>query len=357
MPVYEFAQDRILPLSKTTFSQVQFQERRDLQRLLRENVGVIAPDTLVIAEEFGDWTDSRRRIDLLGVDADANLVVIELKRTEDGGHMELQALRYAAMVSTMTFDQAVDAYARYLTQIGKPDLDARAELLDFLSWEEPDHDLFGQDVKIVLASAEFSRELTTTVLWMNKVSDLDIRCIRLQPYSFDGRVLVNVEQIIPLPEAEEYQVEVREKARKEREARARNADYTRYDVKIGVRQFQAETKRRALYVVFRHLFDSGINLDELKTHLGKKANRALYVVEGEVNHDELLLRAEEIALAGGRKFRPARYFCSDEELFHYGGNTYVFSNQWGGSGWLNAISALSEAYPAHAISFAPVTGD
>ena len=46
----------------------------------------IAPETLVISEEFGEWEDSRRRIDLLGLDKDARLVVIELKRTEDGGH-------------------------------------------------------------------------------------------------------------------------------------------------------------------------------------------------------------------------------------------------------------------------------
>jgi len=63
---------------------------------------------LVVSEEFGDWEDSRRRIDLLGIDKAANLVVIELKRTEDGGHMELQAIRYAAMVSKMTFDRLVE---------------------------------------------------------------------------------------------------------------------------------------------------------------------------------------------------------------------------------------------------------
>ena len=51
---------------------------------------------LVVAEEFGDWEESKRRIDLLGLDRDATLVVIELKRTDDGGHMELQAIRYAA---------------------------------------------------------------------------------------------------------------------------------------------------------------------------------------------------------------------------------------------------------------------
>jgi hypothetical protein len=58
----------------------------------------------VIAEEFSEWEDSRRRIDLLGGDRDGNLVVIELKRTEDGGHMELQAIRYAAMVSALTME-------------------------------------------------------------------------------------------------------------------------------------------------------------------------------------------------------------------------------------------------------------
>jgi len=46
---------------------------------------------LVIAEEFDGWDKSRRRIDLLGGDKDANLVVYELKRMEDGGHMDLHA--------------------------------------------------------------------------------------------------------------------------------------------------------------------------------------------------------------------------------------------------------------------------
>ena len=147
-----------------------------MQRLLRENIAVIAPDTLVIAKEYGEWDDSRRRIDLLGFDREANLVVIELKRTEDAGHMELQAIRYAAMVSTMTFDQAVAAFDRYLRQIGCEDADARGELLAFLGWDEPDHDQFAQEVKIVLASAEFSLELTTAVLWLNQ-RDLDIRCV------------------------------------------------------------------------------------------------------------------------------------------------------------------------------------
>ncbi|MCG6883981.1 MAG: hypothetical protein LJE62_09535, partial [Silicimonas sp.] len=229
MPIYEFASEEIRPLSKTTFSVAQLQERRDLQRLLRANVPVVAPDTLVIAEEFGDWDESRRRIDLLGIDRDANLVVIELKRTEDGGHMALQAIRYAAMVSTTTFDLASDVFARYLTQIGKSDADARAEQLDFLGWDEPDEDAFAQDVRIVLASAEFSRELTTSVLWLIE-RGIDIRCVRLHPYGLEDRILVDVQQIIPPPEVAEYQVRATEKKRKEREALTDTRDWTSYDL-------------------------------------------------------------------------------------------------------------------------------
>ena len=219
MGLFELHQDRMSPVVGTTFRAEGIRERADLQRLLRDQIEIIAPETLIIAEEFGDWDESRRRIDLLGVDRDANLVVIELKRTEDGGHMDLQALRYAAMVSQMTFEQAVYAYSSYLAGREREE-DAQAGLLEFLGWDEADEERFGQDVRIVLASAEVSKEITTSVLWLND-HGLDIRCVRLVPYQLDQRLLVHAEQIIPLQEAESYQVKVREKADRERTARRR----------------------------------------------------------------------------------------------------------------------------------------
>lgn len=102
MPIYELSDTGIKRLQKTTFADRGIRERQDIQRLLRDQIEIISENTMVIAEEFGDWDASRRRIDLLCIDKQANLVVIELKRTEDGGHMELQAIRYSAMISTMT---------------------------------------------------------------------------------------------------------------------------------------------------------------------------------------------------------------------------------------------------------------
>jgi len=86
MALYEVTSDNLTRIERTSFDQVGLRERTDLQRLLKKQIDVIQPDTLVIAEEFGEWEESKRRIDLLGLDKEANLVVIELKRTEDGGH-------------------------------------------------------------------------------------------------------------------------------------------------------------------------------------------------------------------------------------------------------------------------------
>lgn len=219
MPIYEIRQDRLSPVSETSFENERLSERGDIQRLLKEQIECLEDGLMVLAEEFSDWQDSSRRIDLLCLDSDANLVVVELKRTADGGHMELQAIRYAAMVSQMTFDQAVDAFARFRAQSGKGAIDneaARAEILEFLSWSQPEEDSFGQDVRIILASADFSKELTTSVMWLRE-RDIDIRCVRLKPYRLeDGRVLIDIQQLIPLPEASDFQTQIGARRQAER---------------------------------------------------------------------------------------------------------------------------------------------
>lgn len=213
------AEDEFKLLPQTSFNTLGIKERGDLQRLLRTQINVLGEDLFVLSEEFSDWEDSKRRIDLLAIDKMANLVVIELKRTADGGHMELQAIRYASMVSTMTFERAEQIHAKFLTEIGKSGEHARSGILEFLGWDEPDSDSFASDVRIILVSEDFGKELTTAVLWLRD-RDIDIRCIRLRPYHKSDMKLIDVQQIIPLPEAQEYQIKVREKEQQERKKKA-----------------------------------------------------------------------------------------------------------------------------------------
>lgn len=215
MAIYQLTDKSLKPIAETSFGAEGIMERKDLQRLLRDQIDVLGERLMVIAEEFGGWADSSRRIDLLCMDADANLVVVELKRTEDGGHMELQALRYAAMIARMTFEQLVDACAKFR---GVDTATAKGAIQAFVDESVGDTEEFAPDTRIVLVAADFSKELTTCVMWLIDQFGVDIRCMRMKPYKMDGgTVLLDVEQIIPLPEASQYQTQIGAKTKAEQE--------------------------------------------------------------------------------------------------------------------------------------------
>ncbi|HWU04479.1 MAG TPA: hypothetical protein VN222_17190 [Novosphingobium sp.] len=80
MPVYELADGKLAPANQTLFQIEGLKERQDIQRILREQIAALGDALFVVAKEYGGWADSNRRIDLLCLDSDANLVVVELKR-------------------------------------------------------------------------------------------------------------------------------------------------------------------------------------------------------------------------------------------------------------------------------------
>ncbi len=200
---------------RTEFVNEHVQER-DLQRLLRDRPEAIDPDLFIVTEEFSDWEGSDRRVDLLGLDSEGNLVVIELKRNEDS-FMDLQAIRYAALVSPLTFNDLVEAHREYLDGRGRKE-DSRNSLLKFLGKEQDDDVEIGSQPRIVLVAQGFSTELTTAVIWLID-QGLDIKCVQAIPYGSGEAILIDVRQIIPLPQVEDYRVKIRDKAKAERETR------------------------------------------------------------------------------------------------------------------------------------------
>jgi len=225
MPLFTINQDKLEAVPETSYAQEAILERKHLQNLLKQHIAALGPDMMVVCDEFSDWEDSSRRIDILCISKEAQLVVVELKRTEDGGHMELQAIRYAAMVSSMTLEQAVSAHSRFL---GGDQEKAKSEILEFLGLNTLAEAELSDDVKIVLAASNFSDELITSVMWLNK-SGLDITCVRLKPYKLDGKILIDATQIVPLPEASNYEIKIREQSREIRKVKtARQEIFKRF---------------------------------------------------------------------------------------------------------------------------------
>jgi alkylated DNA nucleotide flippase Atl1 len=82
---------------------------------------------------------------------------------------------------------------------------------------EDDPPVIDDTPRIVLVAGDFRTEVTTTVLWLIDNFEVDIRCVRLQPFQVGERVLVHSEVIIPLPEAEQYRLGVQRKRREAEE--------------------------------------------------------------------------------------------------------------------------------------------
>lgn len=350
MPIYEFDQSGIKPLKEVTFASKNILEE-DIQKILRSHIDVIAPDALVLAEEFGDWADAWRSIDLLCLDKAANLVVVELKRTENGGHMDLQAIRYAAMVSKMTFSDAVAAHAKFLEKSGADSSQAESGILSFLGWDEPRGSEFAQDVRIILVSAAFSKEITTSVLWLNE-RDLDIRCVRVRPYELDGKILVDIHQLLPLAEAAEYQVQIRKKAAEERKTTAGGSDWTRYDLYVGAEKHPKLYKRQLFLAATKAFIATGISVAQLEEVI---PSRKFLGVKGHLTGTEFREAVTHMKTTSGGSYDLRRFYVDDGDLFHSDGKTWALSNQWSIE-YLPLLDQLISKYPQVQMSYSVAGG-
>jgi hypothetical protein len=312
MAIYSFENKSFQKIDETNFNNEGILERQHIQAALKTQIDIVAPNCLVISEEFSEWSESQRRIDLLAVDKEANLVVIELKRTDTGEFMELQALRYAAMVSTLTFVRASEIYQKYLLSVGS-ETNAENALLDFLGWEEPQEDDFASDVRIILVSANFSKELTTSVMWLNE-RNLDIRCVRLIPYRYQDKILVDAQQIIPLPEAESYQIKIKQQSEERREAKKTSKDHTHY-----LFNSLEYNKRKLVLAVIK---------DWISKHSPKAFDDLLQAFPQEIRGGGMFVPLAE-AKAIYERQGIDRHFLGDDEIIQLSDSQFAISNQWG----------------------------
>jgi hypothetical protein len=218
-------------------------ERDHLQEWVIAHPQVLGPDVKIVAFEFGRWSGSSGdrdwdRLDILALDQDGRLVVVELKRDKAPDTVEMQALKYAALVSRFTRDDLNRVHAQYLARRrGEPvEADeAAAELDEWSSITEESLRL----PRIVLMASSFPKTVTATVVFLHQQLALDVRLLVFQAYRTEGgEVLITVSQHYPPPEVEDFVlspevVEARQ-ARTERQTQQREASTVSRLVGAGV---------------------------------------------------------------------------------------------------------------------------
>ena len=152
-------------IEEDTFTHLNIWERQHIQEWIRESPELLGEELLVVSIEFDRFKNSNDRLDILALDRSGNIVVIELKRDSFAGYADLQSIRYAAMVSSMTIKSLLPYYIDYQNKtLNEKDVTEESSLIKIQEFVNSDSfDEFSNKPRIILCSEDFSQEITTTV--------------------------------------------------------------------------------------------------------------------------------------------------------------------------------------------------
>ena len=139
------------------------------------------------------------------------------------------------------------------------------------------------------------------MLWLN-ANGLDITCFRIRPYAFQERVILDVQQVIPLPEAAAFQVAIREKTMAQAAVEVSGRDFTRYRVQtVQGEVFSNLPKRRFIFNVVKEAIRQGLTPDDIANAVSWRRGNMFISAPGQLSGNDLL------ASCPTRDSR--RYFC------------------------------------------------
>ncbi|WP_261902944.1 DUF4268 domain-containing protein [Vibrio fortis] len=212
--------NRISRIETKRFTDLGFRERDHLQEWLAHQPNALGEELLIIQKEFDGFDDTRERLDLLALDKDGNLVIIENKLDDTGRDVMWQALKYASYCSNLTKSQIVEIYQIYLNRYCDGG-DAKSLLCEFLDAPDLDEVVLNSGInqRLMLVAANFRKEVTSTALWLLN-HDIQVQCFKVTPYAMGHDLFLNVEQIIPTPEAKELMIGMNAKEAEEKNTEA-----------------------------------------------------------------------------------------------------------------------------------------
>lgn len=208
--------NRLVQLEERRFGDLNLNEREHLQEWLVKTPEALGEELLIIQKEFDGFEDTRERLDLLALDKEGRVVVIENKLDDSGRDVVWQALKYVAYCSSLKKAEIVEIYQKYLDR-WFADESAVPNLCEFLGVEDLDDTVLnaGNEQRLVLVAANFRKEVTSTVLWLIG-HGVRAQCFRIVPFGFGQEILVDLQQIIPTPEAADYMIGMADKESEEK---------------------------------------------------------------------------------------------------------------------------------------------
>lgn len=183
---------------------------------------LLGEELLILGRQLADFVEDNKRLDVLAVDGDGELVLIELKVTEEFGFTDLQALGYAGAYAELPTEHYAETLRHSVGRNGGEQIragadlpadptleDARAAIAEFVGVAEFEDWKPSRQVRIKLVAPGFPKRVLTSVKWLGDVHGLSIEAIRAHLLEVGGHLQIHVERLLPLPGAEEFDLSTR----------------------------------------------------------------------------------------------------------------------------------------------------
>lgn len=209
-------QNRIHKIKEKTFSELGFKERTHLQEWIANNPESLGEDLLIIQKEFAGFNDTKERLDLLALDKQGNVVVIENKLDDSGKDVTWQVIKYASYCSSLKKSHIIKIYQDFLDKIEPGRYEAEKKLSDFFEGKDIEEIPLnnGLTQRLMLIAGDFRKEVTSCVLWLLSYN-IRLQCFKVVPYELGEQLFLDIEQIIPVKDAQEFTVSMAEKTQED----------------------------------------------------------------------------------------------------------------------------------------------
>ncbi len=211
----------ISKIQETTFSSLNYTERAHLQEWIADTPNIFWEDLLIIQKEFDGFSDTRERLDLLALDKDWNLVIIENKLDDTGRDVVRQSLKYASYCSTLRKSEIIDMYQSYLDRYNSWK-NATKEIENFYDTDDLEDIEFNriQSQRIIMVAWSFRKEVTSTALRLMNYW-LRVQCFKATVYVQWDQHFMSIDQIIPIPDAEDFTIKMSSKQQEEAQVKTK----------------------------------------------------------------------------------------------------------------------------------------
>lgn len=197
---------------------------QELEDQLVANPNLLGEELLVLGRQLIDFAEDNKRLDMLAVDSEGEIVLIELKVSNDFAFTDLQALAYAGAYADRPPVHFAETLVRSASSAGGDSIRANAglegganvdaakvaisgflDLSDFEEWKP------SKQIRIKLVAPGFPRRVLSNVKWLGDVHGLAIEAIRAQLFTAGDRLQIYFERLLPLPGSEDFDLSIRQR--------------------------------------------------------------------------------------------------------------------------------------------------